>query len=176
MTENNLIDVPKFVEPKELDIRYTKQRDVIYLTEWFANKEILKWFPMREPNEIEDSIQRWISFHKWKCSLTATINSIPVGIATLWLQPYKKVAHQCQFGIIVDSKYRKQKVGSSLLKNLIHLAKNYFHIELLHLEVYDGNDAYFLYKSFGFKEFGRQTHWIKDQGQYVGRIFMEKFL
>ena len=28
----------------------------------------------------------------------------------------------------------------------------------------------------GFKEFGEQKHWIKDEDGYVGRIFMEREL
>ena len=59
----------------------------------------------------------------------------PCGIVTLYLQPYRKLAHQCEFGIIVGNGFRGKGVGGELLKNIIHLAKSYFNIELLHLQV-----------------------------------------
>jgi len=176
MSKKIFDDIPNFKEPEGLDIRYTVPKDLPFLENWLKEPGILRWFPMKYPKEVDDSIQRWIGFHKYKCSLTATLKGTPCGIATLWLQPYKKVSHQCQFGILVDQNYRGNNIGSCLLKNLMHLASSYFKIELLHLEVYEGNPAYRLYKRFNFKEFGRQSHWIKDEGEYVARIFMERFL
>ena len=100
------------------------------------------------------------------------------GLTTLYLQPYRKLAHQCEFGIIVGEGYRNKGVGNELIKNLINLAKNFFlHIELLHLQVYDGNPATRLYERWGFKEFGRQSHWIKEApNDYRARVFMERFI
>jgi len=169
-------NIPIFTEPTNLTIRYTIPEDANALREWLQEPGVLRWFPMQEPLEVEDSIKRWIDFHKWRCSLTACVDGVPCGIATLWLQPYRKVSHQCQFGIIVDKNSRGKGIGCALIKNLMNLAKHYFHIELLHLEVYDGNPAINLYRKFGFQEFGRQTHWIKHEGQYLGRIFMERFI
>jgi len=161
----------------ELEIRYTEAEDAKYLKEWLNESEILRWFPMADDVEIEDAINRWIAFSRYKCSLTAVKDGVPCGLATLYLQPYKKLAHQCEFGIIVGKGYRNQGIGSELIKNIEHLAKDHFRIELLHLQVYAENPAIHLYERLGFKEFGRQTDWIKeDENTYVGRIFMEKTL
>lgn len=161
----------------ELEIRYTEAEDAKYLKEWLNESEILRWFPMADDVEIEDAVHRWIAFSRYKCSLTAVKDGVPCGLATLYLQPYKKLAHQCEFGIIVGKGYRNQGIGSELIKNIEHLAKEHFRIELLHLQVYAENPAIHLYERFGFKEFGRQTDWIKeDENTYVGRIFMEKTL
>lgn len=160
--------------PAGLDIRYTEVGDAPFLKEWLLDPEVRHWFPMADTVEIEDAVNRWIAFYRYRCSLTATVNGTPCGIATLYLQPYRKLAHQCEFGIIVGPGYRDQGVGSDLIKNLMHLAKNQFNIELLHLQVYAKNPAIKLYERFGFREFGRQTHWIKEGPEtYVGRIFME---
>jgi RimJ/RimL family protein N-acetyltransferase len=161
--------------PQGLDMRFTELTDAPYLKEWLTDPSVAAAFPMDDVVEIDDAVSRWIGFCRYRCSLTATMDGVPCGMATLYLQPYRKLAHQCEFGIIVGSQYRNHGVGSDLLKNLIHMAKSYFNIELLHLQVYEKNPAIQLYERFGFVEFGRQTGWIKEKdGRHVGRIFMEK--
>ena len=159
-----------------LEIRYTELSDGKYLKEWLSEPGVMRWFPMCDQVEIEDAVSRWISFSRYKCSLTAVMNGKPCGLVTLYLQPYRKLAHQCEFGIIVGGGHRGKGIGAQLLNNLMHLAKEQFRIELLHLQVYAENPAIRLYRRLGFREFGRQTHWIKDDGVYVGRVFMERFL
>ncbi len=163
--------------PQGLEMRYTEFTDAPYLKEWLCDPAVATWFPMQDIVEIEDAVNRWIGFARYRCSLTATMNGVPCAIATLYLQPYRKLAHQCEFGIIVSSEFRNQGIGSDLIKNLEHLAKEFFRIELLHLQVYAKNPAIRLYKRCGFTEFGHQKRWIKEiDGTYVGRIFMEKEL
>lgn len=176
MSEEQITNPGELVTPA-LDFRYTTIADGAYLKSWLLDPSVRRCFPMADEIEVDDAVNRWISFSRYKCSLTATLNGTPCGIATLYLQPYKKLAHQCEFGIIVGHQYRGTGVGSQLLNNLIHLAKVQFHIEILHLQVYRGNAAIRLYERFGFNEFGRQNEWLKeDDGSYSGRIFMEKYL
>jgi RimJ/RimL family protein N-acetyltransferase len=172
-----LKDIPEFSEPEGLEIRYTIPEDETHLMKWFKEQSVLRWFPMQYENEILDSVKRWISFYRWKCSLTATLDGVPCGIVTLWIQPYRKIAHQCQFGILVSEEFRGLGIGSALLKNIMNLAKSNFKVELVHLEVYDENPAYSLYERFGFKKFGYQERWIKEaDGKYRGRTFMERLI
>lgn len=160
-----------------LEIRYTDLSDGRYLKKWLLDPTIGKWFPICDDVEIDDAVHRWIGFSRYKCSLTAVKNGEPCGLATLYLQPYRKLAHQCEFGIIVGEGYRGKGIGSDLLKNLMHLAKENFHIELLHLQVYAENPAMRLYTRMGFVEFGRQERWIKElDGTYTARVFMERTL
>ena len=176
MTENLSKENPPR-SPLNIDIRYTENADGAYLKKWLMDPTVQRWFPMNDEVEIDDAVVRWIGFARYRCSLTALHKGTPVGIITLYLQPYKKLAHQAEFGIIVDPQYRGKMVGSEMLNNLIYLAKEKFKIELLHLQVYEENPAVRLYQRFGFKEFGRQTHWIKENdGQPTGRIFMERFI
>jgi RimJ/RimL family protein N-acetyltransferase len=159
-----------------LEIRYTELGDGKYLKEWLQEPGILRWFPMADEVEIDDAVVRWIAFSRYKCSLTVLKDGVPCGLATLYLQPYRKLAHQCEFGIIIGKGYRDMGIGSYLMSSLMHLAKEKFRIELLHLQVYAENPAINFYKRFGFKEFGRQNEWIKESDRYVGRVFMERFL
>ncbi len=169
-------EVDKEVRLDDLDVRYTVMEDAPYLKQWLSDPSVGRWFPMADEVEINDAVARWIGFARYRCSLTAVMDGVPCGIVTLYLQPYKKLAHQCEFGVIVAPGYRNKGVGTALLRNVEHLAKSQFNLELLHLQVYEGNPAERLYARIGFKEFGRQNGWIKENGQFVGRIFMEKYL
>lgn len=158
-------------------IRFTEQSDGKKLKDWLMEPAIMHWFPMADEVEIDHAVQHWVGFSRWRCSLTATINDQPVGIATLYLQPYKKLAHQCEFGIIVAPEMRNKGIGQYLIEQLSKLAKETFKIELLHLQVYQNNPAKNLYRRMGFTEFGNQPGWIKElDGTLVGRTFMEKKL
>lgn len=159
-----------------LTMRYTQPQDAEHLRAWLLDPEISSWFPMANEAEVDDAVRRWISFSRVKSSLTAELNGVPCGIVTLYVQAYRKLMHQSEFGIIVGTGMRNKGIGSFLLRSAMRLAKEQFHLELLHLQVYAENPAIHLYKRFGFREFGRQTHWIKETDRYVGRIFMERFL
>ena len=150
--------------------------DATPLKEWLLEPGILSGFPMQDPLEVDDSVKHWIGFSKYKSSLTATQDGKPVGIATLCLMPYRKLAHQCLLSIIVSQEARAKGVGTVLMNNLLHLAKEYFGIEVIYLEVYEGNRAISLYHRFGFKEVGFQKHFMKEEGAYVGKIVMERVL
>lgn len=160
----------------DLAVRYTISEDAPHLKEWLEEPGILRGFPMADPPEIEDSVKHWIGFSKYRSSLTATIADKPCGIATLCLMPYRKLAHQCLVSIIVSKEARGKGVGTVLLNNLFHLAQNYFGIEVLYLEVYEGNRAISLYERFGFRQIGLQKHFMKEDGEYIGKIIMERVL
>lgn len=159
-----------------LELRYTVAEDIDPLREWLSEPGILRGFPMADPPEVEDSIKHWIGFSRYKSSLTAVYNGTPCGIATVCLMPYRKLAHQCLISIIVSKEMRGKGVGTVLLNNLLHLAKNYFGIEVIYLEVYAGNPAISLYKRFGFREIGFQEHFMKENGEYIGKVIMERVL
>lgn len=161
----------------QASIRFTEPEDSKYLKSWLEDPNVFRWFPMHDSVEIDDAVQRWISFSRYRCSLTAVVNGEPKGIATLYLQPYRKLAHQCEFGIIVAPDSRNLGIGGFLIDELEKLAKDTFKIELLHLQVYEDNPAVHLYERKGFETFGNQAMWIKElDGTYTGRKFMEKKL
>jgi RimJ/RimL family protein N-acetyltransferase len=163
-------------ELTDLDIRYTYVTDTPFLRDWLQNPDVQKWFPVSEEREIEDAVQCWIGFSRYSSSLTATLNGEPVGVGTLFLMPYRKVAHHCLFKLVVDPKHQRKGIGSALLKNLKHLAKNYFHLDLIHIEVFEGNPVVHLLQKCDFHEFARQEGFVKDKGHYLSRILYESFL
>ncbi|MBS0628143.1 MAG: GNAT family N-acetyltransferase [Verrucomicrobia bacterium] len=157
-------------ENEELDIRYTRSMDVTYLKEWVKQPEALVYFPMNNEEEIEKALAAWMFFCRYQASITATLQHIPCGIATLFLMPYKKISHQCSFKICVNPKHWREGIGSALIKNLKHLAKEYFHLEAIYTEVFDDNPLIALLKKFGFYEFSRQEKYIKTKDGYKGRV------
>ncbi len=175
MNEGNKQE-PPLPEIEGLELRYTVNEDAPLLKAWLEAPDMLLGFPMADPPEIEDSVRHWIGFSRYKSSLTATMNGKPCGIATLCLMPYRKLAHHCLVSIIVSPEQQEKGVGTVLMNNLICLAKEYFGIEVLYLEVYEGNRAISLYRRFGFQEIGFQKHFMKEDGKYTGKIVMERVL
>ena len=87
--------------------------------------------------------------------------------------PYRKVAHQCLFKVIVDPHFQRKGVGTALIRNLKHLAKNYFHLEMISTEIFEGNPIISLLKKNEFQEIFRQDKFVKVNDGYKARIFME---
>ena len=159
-----------------VEVRLAVLEDEPHLKRWLNDPKILRWFPMMDVREVEDSVRIWMSYVRLKGGLTACLDGVPVGMANLYLQPYKKFMHQCLFSIIVEEKYRGKGIGKALLEHLIKLAKEEHQMEFLHLEVYDGNPAIHLYQRTGFKEYGCHRRFIKTGGEYIDKILMQKEL
>ncbi len=159
------------------DIRIANADDAVYLTRWLLNPESLLYFPMSDPREVQQAARIWIEYYKREACWTALCEGEPCGSAVLNLQPYEKFSHQCILSIMVGEEYRNKGIGTELMEVLIKEAKEKFHIEILHLEVYGGNPAISLYQRFGFTEFGCQAHFIKEPGgKYRSKVYMEKRL
>lgn len=160
---------------EELDIRYSLLTDAPFLKQWLMQPEVKHWFPVENEKEIEDAVQCWIGFSRYSASLTATLDhgKTITAIGTLFLMPYRKVAHHCLFKMVVDPKYQRQGIGTSLLKNLKHLAKNYFRLEFIHIEVFDKNPFIYLLENAGFRLCVRQEKFVKEQGTYLARLLYE---
>ncbi|MBJ7449497.1 MAG: GNAT family N-acetyltransferase [Parachlamydiales bacterium] len=160
----------------DVNVRFTEMDDAPYLRQWLLEPGVLRGFPMQDVQEVDDAVKHWISLSRYRCSLTAVIDGVPCGLTTLYLMPYRKLAHQCLFSIIVGTEYQGKGVGSVLLNNIMHLGKEQFRLEVLYLEYYEGNPAVHLYNKFGFKEVGRQNHFLKEDGKFVPKITMERLL
>ena len=159
-----------------LNIRYSTIEDRDKWIEWLSEKGILRWFPMSNKIEIEDAVRVWESFIPQKAILTAEIDGVPCGVANIYPQQFKKLQHQCLFAIIIDQNYRGKGVGTALINRLMTMAKDEFNIEIMHLEVYEGNPAIKLYERLGFKEIGKQERFLKEGREYFTKVFMQRYL
>lgn len=160
-----------------ISIRFAEESDESLIVQWLLQPGVLHWFPLADFREIEDAARIWISYAKQKGVLTALWDGKPCGSATLYLHPFRKLSGQSLLAILVDENCRGKGVGRRLLVELEELAKTRFGIELLHLEVYEGNPAIHLYQKLGFVQYGIQKRFIKESpGHYLNKIMMQKNL
>jgi len=161
--------------PPDYDIRYSQPEDLEVLQNWFSDLEERKPFPFETDEETAMALKNWIGFAKYKASLTAVVGEKPCGVGTLFLMPYRKVAHHCSFYLIVDPKMRRRGIGTSLMRNLIHLAQTRFRLESMHVEFIEPSGLSTLLQKLGFVEFARQENFMKIDGQGRTRVLMEHF-
>jgi RimJ/RimL family protein N-acetyltransferase len=159
-----------------LEIRYSELSDGKFLLRWMENEEVSRWYPPTGEKEIQPFVSNWIGFSKFHSSLTVLSNNQICGIGTLFLMPYRKVAHQCMLYMIVDPLFSENGIGDSLLKNMINLAKNYFKLEIIVAEVFEGSILIKLLEKYGFTIFAKQEGYIKENDKYLNKILYQLFL
>lgn len=164
----------KITTSKDFNIRYTVAEDESFLRKWLTSTGMLHWFSMEEESEVDEMIKIWMSFIRFKCSLTATYKNKPCGIGTLFLMPYVKLIHSTMGYLIVDPSFQKKGVGTALVKNLEHLAKTYFRFERMHYEIYGDNPLVSLLEHQGFIQVFKQERYIKEEQGYLPRVVLEK--
>ena len=159
---------------QNVTVRISTGEDIPYIVSWLSDPEILCWFPLDNTREIEEAARLWVGYSIHESSYTACSDGIPCGTAVLYLSQYKKLKHQALFAIIVDKNFRSRGIGTKIFERLKKDAKEKFHLEFLHLEVYEGNPAQSLYKRLGFQEYGRQDQFLKERdGTYRNKINMQ---
>jgi len=159
---------------KELEIRYSNLKDLTFLEKWLKDPDNNKWFPFCEKKEIEESAKNWIGFSKYRASLTGIMQKQVCAIGTLFLMPYRKLAHHAMFYLIVDKNCRKKGIGHDMLKNLMNLAQNYFNLESIYTEVFEGCPMINLLKKNNFEQFAYQPMYVKEnKDKYLARILFD---
>ena len=159
---------------EEFDIRFSTLEDLEPLTRWMSEPFATDDFAFCE-EEMEPTLKNWIGFAKYKASLTGTWNGEPCAVGTLFLMPYLKVSHHCSFYLIVDPKHRKKGVGTSMVRNLLHLAKTRFRLESVHVEIFEPSQLLPILKKQNFEQFARQENYIKTAGCSRARLLLEHF-
>lgn len=158
----------------EFTLRYTTAEDEPFLHKWLITPGVSHWFSVDGAQEIEDLVKIWMSFARFKCSLTATYRGEPCGIATLFLMPYTKLVHMSMGYLLVDPSAEHQGIGTALARNLDHLAKTYFRLERMHYELYGENPLISLLVHEGYKVVFKQAHYLKEGDTYLDRVVVEK--
>ena len=158
----------------DYDIRFTENEDQAYLDQWFMDPSVCDDFPF-DFEERSQSLKNWIGFARWKACLTGTIQNTPCAIGALFLMPYKKVSHHCSFYLIVDPDHRRKGIGTSMVRNLLHLAKTRFRLESVHVEIYEPSPILSILEKQQFELFARQENYVKINGSGRARLLLEHF-
>ena len=161
------------LKSRDYEVRYTAEEDAPFLKAWMSDPKVANWLYVLDADEIELAVKVWLGFSRYQCCLTATWKGEPIGMGILYLMPYRKVAHHCLMKIIVPPGNQKKGIGTSLMKNLKHLAKSYFHLKFVQMEIVENNPALFLLEKGEFKEFARQEKYFKIDGEYAARILLQ---
>ncbi len=161
-------------DQQEYDLRYSAMEDLPFLVETVSKEEVAKFLPVSSTQDIEAMTKNWIGFSRYKSSLTATYKGEPVGIATLFLMPYRKLIHHALVYFAVSPTYFDQGVAFSLVKNITHLGKTYFHMECLSVETYESSPLIPVLEQGGYREIIRQENFVKEpDGTSLSRVVME---
>lgn len=158
----------------DFDIRFTEEQDLASLQKWFSYENACDDFPFGS-DEMDEALKNWIGFSKFKASLTGVLRNEPCAIGTLFLMPYRKVAHHCSFFLIVDPEHRRKGIGTAMIRNLLNLAKTRFRLESVHAEIFDPNPILHLLYRLGFQSFARQENFVHTDGCQRARILLEHF-
>lgn len=157
------------------DIRFSELDDLGYLSFWFSEPFSCDDFPFTF-DEKEDALKNWIGFSKFHTSLTATVDGVPCGVGTLFLMPYRKVAHHASFYVVVDPAKRRQGIGTSMVRNLMNLARTRFRLEGLHAEIFLPSPLEGILRGLGFEEFARQDNFVRlENNEGRPRVLLEHF-
>lgn len=157
-------------------IRYTESDDLSFVRSWLLTPGVTHAFPVESEKEVEDFLKIYEGYLKYKCFLTAVYQDKVVGVAGLFLMPYRKVSHFAMGQIIVHPLMTGKGIGSSLIKNLVHLAKNYFRLETVQFEILGNSLLKRILLKQGFKEVFSQEDFAKEGRQMISRTMLEKDL
>lgn len=165
-----------------LGLRYSEGKDMIYLYNWLLEDSgtdaIRAFFMLDDPASLAVGANRWGFSFMLNASITLTLDDIPIGIGSLWLNDLPVLSHQGMFGMMIARDYRGYGFGSLLCNNIIHFAKHYFNFEKLVLQVMgDNTSAVRLYEKFGFKcVYIDETMLKRPNGEYQEILLMERKL
>lgn len=148
---------------ENITIRTLVEADTYYLSQYLMDPAVLDFFPMANMAEVQEAIKIWLFYARKGQAFTVEVGGVPAGMAVLYVNSFEKLAKQALFAIVVGEKFRGKGVGTKFLQFLIKEAKEKYNMINLHLEMYEGNPAYSLYKRFGFKDYGVHECFMREQ-------------
>ncbi len=158
------------------EIRYTYSSDLLYLRSWLIDPRVADNFVASNAEEANSALGSWHFFTQIEASLTATFQHMPVAIATLFLMPYKKTKHGSLAKMVVNPAFWGKGIGTVLLKNLHHFAKEYWHLETISFEVFSGNKLENFLSKKGYQTLYKQEGFVCTEQGHKARLLMEKKL
>lgn len=157
-----------------MDIRYTRGLDQMSLNQWINDKRISSCLPSTSEEEKLNFSRTWMYYATRKAGLSVVLNDHVIGMAVFILMPYQKVQHHAILQMIIHPDFQNQGIGSSLLKNMCHLAKQYLNLEALYMEYFGPELPLKFLTKRGFSTYAIQKGYV--QGSYPDKFLLELFL
>jgi len=162
-----------FTDDPDYDLRFSELTDEPFLKEQLLDEGTRVWYPPSSESDINIFVRNWAGFARYNCSLTAIYKGEIIGMVTIFLMPYVKVAHLAMAYMIVKKEFRRKGVGKSLLKNINHLAKTKFKLDSMHFEIFEGCCIEPLLKQGGYKLVFQQDNFVELFGKLKARLVYE---
>ncbi|WP_208559207.1 GNAT family N-acetyltransferase [Marinilactibacillus kalidii] len=111
------------------------------------------------------------------CLIVALLGEEIIGMATIHAVDKPKIKHIGELGIVVDKTYWGFKIGTELLKEVMHWADESEVIERIELKVQQRNErAIHLYEKYGFELEGIMQKGVRDNGEFLPVCMMAKLV
>jgi RimJ/RimL family protein N-acetyltransferase len=157
------------------ELRYSTDEDAPILKQLLMDPSVQQWFPLSTEQDVDLFTRNWMNFAKYGCSLTAFYENQKVGFGSIFLLPYRKVAIHTMGYLVVDPKFQRKGVGTSLIRNLIVLSQNFKVIEKFQCEIYEGCPLESLLKRLSFEKAFEQKGFVKEgENSYRARWVFER--
>ena len=134
---------------------------------------LFKGMAVPSVDEERDFVRRFRKPQDGVC-LVAVDGETVVGVLDFHREKRAQVAHGGEFGMSVDREYRRQGVGTALLRALIAWARAEA-VTRLQLQVFENNrPAIGLYESMGFQTEGRRRGAVVVAGTPIDVLLMAR--
>jgi ribosomal protein S18 acetylase RimI-like enzyme len=154
-----------------MDIRYSRGLDEMNLNRWLKDPRVQSTSPCRGEEEIRNFSRSWMFYAHKKAGLSVISHDVNLGMGVFILMPYQKVMHHALLQIIIDPEYHNKGLGGTLLKNMLHLAKNYLNLEIVFMEYFGPKHHLDFFLKRGFKVYAIQKGYV--EGSYPDKYLLE---
>ncbi len=163
-----------FTERADFDIRYTEEADFEHLHAWLLKPKMLDAV-LFSVEEVTEFLGFWKMLGKHKACLAATLQGVPVAMGLLGLLSYKKLQHQAMVYLFVNPKYQRGRLGSTLLRNLLHHGQEKFFLKGAFVEMVENPGVREFFEKQGFSCFLSHENYAFVRGEYYARWLLEKW-
>lgn len=169
---------PELPDPQVegLDLRYTTALDGPVLRKLLDQEVVRQWLPCDLGPELENCWKVWMAFSTHRFGLTAVFKGKIVGFAVVYPFPYVRLKHQGMFSLVVDPEEDYIKISAILLRNLMYISRERFHLEFLHTDMYKGCPLIPILRQAGFECYARQDRYIRVGNERIERSIWQKNL
>lgn len=162
------------VESDSYQMRYYDASDGEALARFMGDARNKVFLPAESEKEIASQVEIWNAYSRYKCGLTATYQQRRIGMAMIYLMPYRKVAHHGICHVVVSPKHLDDGVRESLVRNLVNLGNKYFSLERLQFELYGDEKLAAILEEQGFTPLFTQENYLTIGDRHISRTLWEK--